>query len=666
MKRSSVSRLTILTLAVVMALGGAAGAAPTFSSSQIGGGGATWVNNPETHAAQAVWTESTPLIADTDSRVRVWDFTTGTGVTIGTTTDDIYQSDADVSGGRIVYEYDDGVDSDIRMWDSLINLHMAIAETSNDEVGPRIDGNLVVWYVPATDELRYRDLVRGITSAVVPGAHDVEYWDVDNGAIIWSYEYNATSDRILRFRPGIDATARAIYNDFDDKDILSLQMHGAYIAFTQENADGEDNDAWYADISSDYGIIRSKVEGSADTAEEQNPAVFHRGVAWETDKMGSWDVLFRTIYPQDGTRAAVGGGAGDTETDRDPSIFGRRVVFEYDGGLLDDEIWRGTAAPEVDRTSGADRYLTAVETSKAYFGRANNAVLCTGANFPDALAAAPLARLLNAPLLLTRQAAVDEATIDELDRLAVTDVYVIGGSDVVSNDVLGQLTSELGVTSHRIFGDDRYETSVAIANKMDSLLGGVYTVDRAFFTRGDNFPDALAVGPVAATSMSPILLVQTGVIPSSIADAVNDLDIKSGVIVGGSDVVSEGVRSELRTLMIANGGDDMDPQIVERWSGPDRYATAIAVIENGLEARLVDLDTLGVATGLNFPDALGGGSALGYYGSPLLLTRDTSVPDSVITFLEDHEYEIGRVDVFGGSDVVSDSVKSTIGGKLKM
>jgi putative cell wall-binding protein len=269
-------------------------------------------------------------------------------------------------------------------------------------------------------------------------------------------------------------------------------------------------------------------------------------------------------------------------------------------------------------------------------------------------------------LLLTRQAAVDEATIDELDRLAVADVYVIGGADVVSNDVLFQLTSELGVTSHRIFGDDRYETSVAIAEKMDSLLGGVYTVDRAFFTRGDNFPDALAVGPVAATSMSPILLVPTDSIPAAIADAVNDLDIKSGVIVGGPDVVSEGVKSSLRTLMIANGGDDHDPLIIERWYGDDRYATAIDVIENGLTARLIDLDTLGVATGLNFPDALGGGSALGWYGSPLLLTRDTSVPESVLTFLADHEYEIGRVDVFGGSDVVSDAVKSTIGGKLKM
>ncbi|MBN2848424.1 MAG: cell wall-binding repeat-containing protein [Coriobacteriia bacterium] len=664
MDRSWARRLAALTLVVVMALGGVAGAAPTFSPSKLAGGGTFSAVDPETHADQAVWTSNNLL--DSDRYLTVRDFKTATNVTIGTSSDDIEQVHADISNGRIVYEYDDGADTDIRMWDSSINLHMPIAETASDEVGPRIDGNLVVWYIPAADELRYRDLGRGITSAVVPGAHDVEYWDVDNGAIIWSYEHDAASDRILRFRPGIDTTAKYIYNDLDDKDILSLQMHGTYIAFTQEHADGGGNDAWYADISSDYGIIRSKVEGSADTDEEQYPAVFHRGVVWETDKMGIWDVLFRTIYPQDGTLAAVGGGAGETETQRDASIFGRRVLYEDSAGALDTEVWISKATPEVDRTSGTNRYLTAVETSKAYFGRANNAVLCTGANFPDALAAAPLARLLKAPLLLTRQDAVDDATMDELNRLAVSDVYVIGGPDVVSNAVMNQLASELDMTVHRISGVDRYATSVAVANFMSSRLTGVYSVRRAFFARGDNFPDALAVGPVAATAMSPIILVKTNEVPAVVATAVDNLNLTSGVIVGGSDVVSDGVKTTLRTLMIANGGDDHDPLIIERWSGPDRYATAISVIEHGLEARWIDLDTVGIATGLNFPDALGGGAALGCYGSPLLLTRATSVPDSVTTFLVVHEYEIGRIDVFGGADVVSDTVKNTIAGKLKM
>ncbi len=53
------------------------------------------------------------------------------------------------------------------------------------------------------------------------------------------------------------------------------------------------------------------------------------------------------------------------------------------------------------------------------------------------------------------------------------------------------------------------------------------------------------------------------------------------------------------------------------------------------------------------------------YGSPLILTPPTSVPTVVNTFLTEHEYDVGRVDVFGGTVVVSDGVKNAIASKLK-
>ncbi|MBN2847000.1 MAG: cell wall-binding repeat-containing protein [Coriobacteriia bacterium] len=84
------------------------------------------------------------------------------------------------------------------------------------------------------------------------------------------------------------------------------------------------------------------------------------------------------------------------------------------------------------------------------------------------------------------------------------------------------------------------------------------------------------------------------------------------------------------------------------------------MVKEALAARWIDLDTLGFATGLDFPDALGGGAALGYYGSGLLLTRADALPEVVDTFLADHEYEIGRADMFGGTTVVSESVKSAV------
>jgi hypothetical protein len=88
------------------------------------------------------------------------------------------------------------------------------------------------------------------------------------------------------------------------------------------------------------------------------------------------------------------------------------------------------------------------------------------------------------------------------------------------------------------------------------------------------------------------------------------------------------------------------------------------VLYTAVSNHWVDLDTIGIATGLDFPDALGGGAALGSYGSPLLLTRPTALPPSVSEALTYYQYETGRIDIFGGTGVVSDGVRTTISGLM--
>lgn len=653
-------RLALAILAVVMALPGVAGAAEPFVASKLGGGGGlVAAYDPETSDNLVVWTSR--LLTSTDRNIVVRDLSAETTGIIGSG-DGISQTMADVSSDRVVYEQDTAGDINVRIWDRALNVYSNIAATADDEVGPRIDGNLVVWHVPDDDELRFRDISKGYT-ATVPSSGGAECWDVDNGCIVWSRQAAVGRDEIWRFRPGVVTVPSRVIYFTDSRDVTSLQLHRYGFAFTIERSDGMDDDAWFGDMSG-RSVMIGCVDWNSNAAVERNPVVFHRTVAWQTNMTGTEDILLRSTIPSGGPISDVVGGWMDIRDDHDISMFGRRIANESNDGDPDTEVWLRADRPEAARTSGANRYLTAIETSKAYFRRADNVVLCTGLNFPDALAAAPLARMLNAPLLLTRPAALDAATLAELARLQATDVWVVGGVSAVSNSVMSQIASA-GMTAHRIHGSDRYKTSVAIANKMASTASGPWTVRRAFFTRGDNFPDALAVGPVAAGALSPILLVHTNGVPDSVSACVDTLNLTSGVIVGGSEVVSNSVRDTLRTLMIANGGDGHDPLIVDRWFGVDRYATAIDVIENGLEARLIDLDTLGVVTGSNFPDALGGGAALGCYGSPLLLTRATLVPNSVMVFLQDHEYEIGRLDVFGGSSVVSNGVRDTIAGELK-
>ena len=68
---------------------------------------------------------------------------------------------------------------------------------------------------------------------------------------------------------------------------------------------------------------------------------------------------------------------------------------------------------------GADRYLTAIDVSKKSFANGAPAVvLATGANFPDALCAAPLAKAYGGPILLVRPGTTLSADVAaEITRL---------------------------------------------------------------------------------------------------------------------------------------------------------------------------------------------------------------------------------------------------------
>jgi putative cell wall-binding protein len=87
----------------------------------------------------------------------------------------------------------------------------------------------------------------------------------------------------------------------------------------------------------------------------------------------------------------------------------------------------------VDRAAGSDRFATAAATSALTFpGTAAKVYLATGAGFPDALAAAPVAGPDGAPLLLTTHQCVPEPTLAEIRRLNPSSVVVLGGENAVS------------------------------------------------------------------------------------------------------------------------------------------------------------------------------------------------------------------------------------------
>ena len=292
------------------------------------------------------------------------------------------------------------------------------------------------------------------------------------------------------------------------------------------------------------------------------------------------------------------------------------------------------ATPAVGRLAGPDRYGTAAAISTLFQPGVPVAFVATGENFPDALAAGPAGVRAQGPVLLVRHDSVPDATRVALDRLDPANIVVLGGAGVVSEGVAAELQPYTSGSVVRVAGADRYETAAGIAANFPPGVQLVYIAN------GLAFPDALAAGPTAGTYDSPLLLVHPTFIPPSTATQLNRLQPEVIVIAGGPSAVSAAVEQQLAAFA---------PVIRE--SGPDRYATSVAISANSFEP---GVGTVFLATGGNFPDALAGGPVAGLIQAPVLLVRPDCIPADVMG-------EINRlvpddVVLLGGEAVLAPSV----------
>ena len=173
----------------------------------------------------------------------------------------------------------------------------------------------------------------------------------------------------------------------------------------------------------------------------------------------------------------------------------------------------------VTRVSGATRYDTsaavALSQSASHVGTVGGmptAILASGATFPDALAAGPLAFARALPVILTDSATLSAPAAAALRTLGVTHVLIAGGVASVSSAVEAALDAS-GITTTRLAGADRFDTAARIAAYAVNDLGFSFT--RPALADGTEFPDALAAGPFAGKSLSPILL--THLVPAATA-----------------------------------------------------------------------------------------------------------------------------------------------------
>lgn len=230
-------------------------------------------------------------------------------------------------------------------------------------------------------------------------------------------------------------------------------------------------------------------------------------------------------------------------------------------------ILRGEQA-NVNLVAGEDRFATAVEVSKQLVGENEtaNAVVLVGEDaIVDGLAAAPLAKKVGAPILLTKANQLPEATEKEMLRvlgnnLSNKTVYLVGGEARISKELEAKI-AKLGVKVERLAGETRFETSLKIAEKVTSGS----TVKNAFVVGGDGEADAMSISAYAAQTKSPIVVVDKNTVSE---DAMELLEGKNIEIIGGNSVVSAEVEAQLK---------EIDNKVV-RLAGNTRQETNAKVI----------------------------------------------------------------------------------------
>lgn len=312
-------------------------------------------------------------------------------------------------------------------------------------------------------------------------------------------------------------------------------------------------------------------------------------------------------------------------------------------GMLSDVTSPVKTPAGLSRIAGNTRYSTMSSlVSAGNFASGGAAILASGTNYPDALAASSLAGDRNAPILLTDPNSLSEETKARLKRINPQILFIVGGEAAVSSKVEKNVEELLGesCTVIRLAGQTRYDTSLRVA----SLNSG--RSDTVIIATGGNYADALSISPYAYASGSPVLLCdsKSGLSADAVA-AIKKGGYTKAVIVGGTAAVPQKVESQLRSAGAGN---------ITRLAGSTRYETSAKIADFELSSGLgFTMDGLLLATGRNFPDALAAGPLAGRGPSPLLLVDPGA--SYACSYLSGHRNEISRVTVVGGNAAISDS-----------
>lgn len=321
---------------------------------------------------------------------------------------------------------------------------------------------------------------------------------------------------------------------------------------------------------------------------------------------------------------------------------------------------------------GADRYCTGVAISQDGWPNGVDAasgavILASGQNFADALAAAPIAGELHAPILLTPTTGLPASVSAELTRLFASRDASSGAKLIVASTLPGSVVAAAQaaiagagsggrvVDTSVIAGSDCYDTARRAAGVLGtSPVRGFQNA--AFIVTSATYADALSAAPVAAKLHIPILFVTASTIPPATQQALAARHITKCIIIGSTAAVDAGVENWLVSHGYRGASDP-------RLQGGTRYDTCLAVLAFAKAQASFSDDALYVATGTNYPDALALAPLTGQAAKPVLLVNGDDIANSPATaaYLVSRRSAPPAITFAGSTAAVSGYVRGQVG-----
>ncbi len=260
--------------------------------------------------------------------------------------------------------------------------------------------------------------------------------------------------------------------------------------------------------------------------------------------------------------------------------------------------FKGDRSKEYISIFGSDRYETSLKVSNFTYNRSTNAIIVDGKSYISSISSSLLSLKLKAPILLNKSDYLSNENINEISRLGVKKVFLIGEN--ISKNIVDKL-NRLDIEVVEITGNTPFELSVNVNN----FIGKNEKMDKIILASSNNFADSIAISSYAAKKGVPMFLVERDIDQQTV-DKINSYQAKEVIVVGGDSTIGQ---ESVNKIINA-----------KRISGVDRYETS-KIVHNEFYP---NSKKVVVASGKNFADTVSAIPLSHEFDSDIMLVKNSA------------------------------------------